>query len=382
MKILSVGAGMIGAIVAQELSRENEVTVFDANKAALDKLAAKGGSIKTEHGSVYDAGKFNAIIAANDIVVIAMPGSLAIVAAESALNLKKPVFDISSIPNEYLMNKIQPLANEKETLYVPKIGIAPGMTNFLTGRGCFGMDKVKTVKIYVGGIPQDKDAYMGYKTVFCLNETLQEYLDPALIVENGSEKYTDAMSYLHKIEFDGLGELEAFATDGLATLSKTITAENMYEFTIRWAGHIRQIKDLITLGMFEENKSETENVSPKEFFVKRLEPLWRMDSTKGDRDLTLFRIIIDGTKGDAELRRVWECVDRYDEEKNITSMGKCTAFTCVAFIQAWQKSLFDNKGFVFPEKLASNDELYYFIMSSIAKKGVHFTEEQTILKDF
>lgn len=95
MKILSVGAGMIGAIVAQELSRENEVTVFDANKAALDKLAAKGGSIKTEHGSVYDAEKFNAIIEANDVVVIAMPGSLAIVAAESALNLKKPVFDIS-----------------------------------------------------------------------------------------------------------------------------------------------------------------------------------------------------------------------------------------------------------------------------------------------
>lgn len=384
MKILITGAGMIGSIVAMELCRENDVTLFDGSDAALKRVSSKEKNIELIQGSIFDEKKLEGLISTSDVVVIALPGNLAVSVAESALKQRKAVFDISSIPNDVLLGKIRELADENKTLYVPKIGIAPGMTNFLTGRGCVGLDFVKDVKIYVGGIPQKKESPMGYKTVFCLEETLQEYLDPAMVIENGNKKYVEAMSCLHNVDFEGLEGLEAFLTDGLATLAETIPAENMSEFTIRWPGHIQQIKNLIALGMFDKNEDDFEGmkITPREYLISHLAPLWKMEPAKGDKDLTLFRIVVKGTKDGAEVESKWETVDRYDEERNITSMGKCTAFSCTSFIRAWMKSLFTNNGFVFPEKLSVNDSLYRYVMESMAYHGVHFTEQHTTLKRY
>lgn len=384
MKILVAGAGMIGSIVALELCRENDVTLFDGSEAALERVRPKGKKITLVQGSVFDERRLGELISDKEVVVIALPGSLAVGVAEAALKRQKAVFDISSIPNDILLGKIRKLADDNKTLYVPKIGIAPGMTNFLTGRGCVGLDAVKDVKIYVGGIPQKKESPFGYKTVFCLEETLQEYLDPAMVVEDGGKKYVEALSGLHEVGFEGVGGLEAFFTDGLSTLAETIHAENMSEFTIRWPGHVKQIKNLITLGMFEKKEEDFKGakITPREYLISRLAPLWRMDPAKGDKDLTLFRIIVRGTKGDTEVESKWETIDRYDDERGITSMGKCTAFTCTSFIRAWMNSLFGGDGFVFPEKLSDNDRLYHYIMESMSSNGVHFDESYSALKRY
>ena len=363
---------------------DNDVTLFDGSTAALKRVGAKEADIELVQGAVSDGKKLDELILSNDVVVIALPGNLAVVVAESALKHKKAVFDISSIPNNILLGKVRELADDNKTLYVPKIGIAPGMTNFLTGRGCVGLDSVKDVKIYVGGIPQKKDSPMGYKTVFCLEETMQEYLDPALVVENGGKKYAEALSGLHEVSFEGLDGLEAFLTDGLATLAETIQAENMSEFTVRWSGHTGQIKNLIALGLFDNEEENFKGVkmTPREYLISHLAPLWKMDPAKGDKDLTLFRIVVKGMKEGAEVESKWESIDKYDDERGITSMGKCTAFTCTSFIRAWMKSLFHADGFVFPEKLSENDSLYRYIMESMASHGVYFTEQRSTLKRY
>ena len=116
MKILITGAGMIGSIVAMELCRENDVTLFDGSDAALKRVSSKEKNIELIQGSVFDKKKLEGLISTSDVVVIALPGNLAVSVAESALKQRKAVFDISSIPNDVLLGKIRELADENLSL--------------------------------------------------------------------------------------------------------------------------------------------------------------------------------------------------------------------------------------------------------------------------
>lgn len=385
MKILVIGAGMIGTTIAIDLSIDNEVTLFDKNVTVLEHIKNIGyENIDTISGEIYDENLFRPLIMKHDVVVIALPGNMAAYVAKLALYQNKPVFDISSIPNNIILDEIKKIADENHTIYVPKMGIAPGMTNFLTGRGCKDLDEVTDVKIYVGGIPEQKNAPLGYKTVFCLRETLQEYVDDAAIIRDGQKQYVKAMSGLHDVQICGIDGLEAFITDGLATLTETIKSKNMAEYTVRWSGHTDKIKSLVEAGMMSEHIENVNgsNIIPRELLVSHLEPLWKMHPERGDRDLTLFKIVIMGKKDDIQVQSVWETLVKYDEIKNITSMSKCTALVCVTFIRAWQKNLFSADGFVFPESLADNDLLYEYIMNTMASHGIHFEVQYSELKSY
>lgn len=384
MKILQIGIGMIGSIVAKDLASKHEITVFDGQEANLVKLKKILPFVKCIHGSVDDEKLLNDLFESHDIVSVALPGCLAVNVVKKAILKKKNIFDISSIPNDILMGELKELAEKNTALYVPKIGIAPGMTNFLVGRGASELDEVLDVKIYVGGIPDKRVLPMDYKTVFCLEETIQEYLDPSAVVREGQLSYKPALSELHEVIFEDFNELEAFITDGLATLPTTICAKNMTEYTIRWSGHINQIKNLITLGLFEKKKKKISGIeiSPRDYLVSVLMPLWKMDPSKGDRDVTLFRVIVSGKKEGIIVEIRWEMVDHFDEINGITSMGKCTGFTCSTFINAFAKNLIDQKGMLFPEKLAKNDRLFNFVLKELSEKGVRFKETSITSVEF
>jgi len=376
VKILQIGAGMVGRVIAEELSGDFEVMALDGNPQNLDLLKARVPEIETIHCAVLGDDLLKAAIRRADMVSIALPGSSAPGPVRCALENGKPTCDISSISNELLTGEISGLASRCQTPYIPKIGIAPGMTNFLVGRGAAGLDRIDDVKIYVGGIPDTKIPPLDYKAVFCVEEVLQEYVDPAKTIRGGRRVTVEAMSDLHSVEFEGVGEFEAFVTDGLATLSETIPARNMAEYTVRWPGHVEKIRLLIDLGFFETGEKTFKGIrfSPREFLAEILGPLWRMDPAKNDRDLTLLKITLKGASGPDEAEYGWEMVDRYDERKGITSMGRCTGYTCATFLRALRDGLIVGKGLLAPELLARSDALYRFVMEELANKGIVFRE--------
>ena len=74
--------------------------------------------------------------------------------------------------------------------------------------------------------------------ILCLSlpfnrDVIEEYTRPARFVENGKLVVKPALSDIESINFDGIGTLEAFNSDGLRTLIKTIDAPNMKEKTLR-----------------------------------------------------------------------------------------------------------------------------------------------------
>ena len=62
-----------------------------------------------------------------------------------------------------------------------------------------------------------------------------------------------ALSDPELIDFPGIGTLEAFNTDGLRTLAKTVGAPNMKEKTLRYPGHIDKMRLLRDCGFFGED---------------------------------------------------------------------------------------------------------------------------------
>lgn len=384
MKLLQVGCGMVGQVIAAELSKDFEVTAFDGKEENLEHLRSSAPQVRCLQGSVEDAALLEAEIAGADLVSIALPARLAVGVAKMAIRGGRSVCDISSIPNDILVDEIAPMAEEFGTTYLPKVGIAPGMTNFLVGRGASQLDRTDDVKIYVGGVPDRRIPPLDYKTVFCLEELLQEYVDSATIIHDGQEEVVDALSDLHSIEFEGVGQMEAFITDGLATLSKTIPAWNMAEYTVRWPGHAEKISTLISLGFFDSEKKHfgQNEFAPMEYLAHLLEPQWKMNPEEGDRDMTVLKITVKGAQKGCMTEFSWELVDRYDEEHGITSMGKCTGFACATFARAYRKGLVKGKGLIGPETVAGSNELYHFVMGEMASRGVVFHENVASSRDF
>ncbi|MGQ9514711.1 MAG: saccharopine dehydrogenase family protein [Thermoproteota archaeon] len=110
--------------------------------------------------------------------------------------------------------------------------------------------------IFVGGLPQVIVPPLGYKVTWCVEYLIEEYVRNAKIVKEGKTIEIEALDGLEEVEFPEIGRLEEFYTDGVRTLHKNVKAENMWEKTLRYPGHVEKIRTLRSLGFFDEEPIE------------------------------------------------------------------------------------------------------------------------------
>ena len=97
---------------------------------------------------------------------------------------------------------------------IPDCGLAPGFVAILAADGISKFDKVHSIRIRVGGLPQHPRPLLNYQMVFSAEGLINEYWEPCVIVEEGRSKTVDPMSGLESLHFDEIGDLEAFYTSG------------------------------------------------------------------------------------------------------------------------------------------------------------------------
>ncbi len=87
-----------------------------------------------------------------------------------------------------------------------------------------------------------------------------------------------ALSDPEFINFPVVGTLEAFNTDGLRTLARTLDVPNMKEKTLRYPGHIEKMAVLRETGFFDSQEIEIHGVRirPLDFTAKLLFPKWKL----------------------------------------------------------------------------------------------------------
>lgn len=376
MKAVVLGAGLVGGLIAADLSRDFEVTVIDLDRAALDRVKA-GAGVETIVGSAVDPQVVGPATEETAVVAGAVPGRLGYQMLELLIDLGRNVADISFMPQDF--TALDQRAKDRGVTVVPDFGVAPGMCHLLVGRAAHLLDEVDSAEILVGGIPANPKPPWNFKVVFSPEDTIDEYIRPARFVRDGREESLPALSELEEIDIPGVGRLEAFLTDGLRSLIKTIPARNMVEKTMRWPGHAQMMEALRQAGFFDPQPRPLagSDISPLRATSELLFSDWQMRPDEGDRDLTVMSVRVVGRRQGQSVTYHWQLVDRFDEATGRHSMARTTGHACAAMARAIGQGRLTKTGVIAPELVADDDALFRFLLAQQAEQGVVYHQTVT-----
>jgi saccharopine dehydrogenase-like NADP-dependent oxidoreductase len=370
MNIAILGAGMVGRTIALDLAREFSVTCFDLDEKNLQVVKQRNSSIQIQQADLQNYPQYKNWLASFDLIVSAVPGFIGFKVLEAIITCHKDIVDISFFPEDGL--QLDQLAKEKNVTAIIDTGVAPGMSNLILGRYNEEMT-IYNFECYVGGLPKIRRKPFEYKAPFSPADVLEEYIRPARLKENGEIVMRPALSEREYINFEGVGTLEAFNTDGLRSLLFTMPhIPNMKEKTMRYPGHVELIIALKQAGFFDEKEIDLSGtkISPRQFSSKILFNDWKLGSE--EEELTVMKIIIDGKKNTLARHIEYSLLDWYDSKTKTSSMSRTTGYTCTGAVYLIAKKLFTKKG-VFPPELVGKDKACFdFIMSHLKERSVNW----------
>ena len=374
MKIVVLGAGLVGKAMALDLASEPEfdLTSVDLKQEALAELAAAGIKVIGQDISQSEATKD--LVSGYDLVINAVPGYLGFKSLKACLEAGRKVVDISFFPENPF--ELDSLAKEQKLTAAVDCGVAPGLSNMLAGYGLSQLDKASSVTIYVGGLPVIRKWPFEYNAVFSPVDVIEEYLRPARCLENGQLVIKPALSEPEFLEFEKLGTLEAFITDGLRTMIETLTVPEMVEKTLRYPGHREKMLALRQAGFFSEQPVEIagQKVRPVDLSAKILFP--RLNVEAGEEDLTILRVVVSGEKDGQPLRLTYDLFDRFDRKSGIHSMARTTGYTATAVARAVARGLIKKTGIIAPEFLGLEPEVFNFIRKELLNREIVIKEKK------
>ncbi|MDV3244533.1 MAG: saccharopine dehydrogenase NADP-binding domain-containing protein [Nitrososphaerales archaeon] len=378
MKVGVLGSGLMGSVIAWDLARSPEVdqvVVADLDAERLARVRSKVGGQKLSTVKVNFRDKISAVafMQGFDVVASALPhgtvNAVNLAAVESGVKMVDIAFEDSQMG-------LAETASNSGALLIPGCGLAPGLAGILLAHGVALQRGADEGHILVGGLPQKPQPPFGYRLVFSVVGLIREYTDEARVFRNGKVVKVKPFSTVERVRFPPpIGALEAFCTDGLASLVYTMKGMRvMDEKTLRWPGHAERMSLLLESGFFsaEKLRMEAGEVSPIEMSWKVLE---KKLSEGPPEDLTVMRV-------EARARRsevIYELVDRYDRKDGITSMGRTTGFTCSIVTQMVGSGKIQGKG-VIPPEMAVTGEGVEMLVSELAKRGVKITERRRAKK--
>ena len=359
--IIVLGAGLVGGVMAKDLSKQHNVTSVDLSQKNLDAL----DGIKTICADVSDTATLQNLIKDFDLVVGAVPGFMGYKMMKDVIEAGKNIVDISFYPEDPF--GLDELAKEKGVVAVMDCGVAPGMGNIIFGHHDKSM-KITDYECLVGGLPEKREWPYEYQAVFSPIDVIEEYIRPARYVQNSALVVKEALSDTELVEFDEIGTLESWNSDGLRSLIDTMNhVPNMIEKTLRYPGCVEYLKVLRASGFFSYDEVEVNGtmIRPIDMTSKLLFPKWEMK--EGDRDFTVMRIVIDGLENDKKVTYQYNLLDRYKD--GINSMSRTTGFTCTAVANLVLNGDYKRIGISPPEYLG---EHFNFVKNYLEERGVNY----------
>jgi len=373
MKVVVLGAGYVGNVMARELAEDpsTEVSIVDINQEVLDKLKHDYNL----HGICADLSNPNTIkdvVKDFDLVIGALPYHIGYKVIEAVIEAGKSMVDITYFEEDVL--NLDELAKEKGVTIVVDCGVAPGSSNIILGYIDSLLDRTDSFLCYVGGLPVERNWLFDYRSPYPPIEVLEEYVLLARYIENSELVVKPALSELEFLDFPEVGTLVGINTDGLRTLLKTMDIPFMKEKTLRYPAHIEMMQTLIKTGFLntEEIDVKGKRIKPIELTGKLLLDHWMFE--EGDEDHTIMKIVIEGMKDDKKLRYTYDMLDKYDREKRILSIARTTGYTCTAVARILLEGKFKEKGIIPPELLGKHSEVYHQIIEYLRKRNVIFKE--------
>ncbi len=261
-------------------------------------------------------------------------------------------------------------------------GVAPGMDNIILG---YYNEKMKLTdfECLVGGLPKVKKWPFNYKAPFSPIDVIEEYTRPARYVENSMMVTKPAMSDVEHLEFDKVGTLEAFNSDGLRSIIFTMPhIPNMKEKTLRYPGHIEKVCALRDAGFFglEPIKMNGAVIRPIDYTCNILFKEWKLGDT--EEELTVMRVTVVGEDESGTKKRIdYNLYDEYDPNTQTSSMARTTGYTATAAVNMFLEGLFTEKGVFPPELVGKYEDCFNFFINYLKERNIHYVKSEKVLTD-
>lgn len=370
--ITVLGGGLVGSAIVKDLAANTafRVTLVDLNAQTLRRLEAEV-PVRGIVANLNELEHFDELLAGADLVVCAAPGFMGFATLEKVIAAGKNVVDISFFAEDPFL--LDTMACEKGVTAVVDCGVAPGLSNILFGDLARRLDHIERYDCYVGGLPQERRWPFEYKAVFSPVDVLEEYTRPARIVEHSHEVVRPALSDVELLDLPQVGTLEAFNTDGLRTLARTMGAPFMKEKTLRYPGHANLMRVFRESGFLDTNLVEVDgaHVAPIRLTAKLLFDQWRLQD--GDHDLTVMQVVMEGVAAGRSMRYTYDLLDRFDVATGVTSMARTTGYTCTAAARLVADGAFRRVGVCPPEYLGQAPGCADAVLADLAARGVQLT---------
>ncbi len=372
MRILVVGCGKVGSEIARDLAGSDEVdsvVAMDASSQNLKLLRKRvPEKIQTVKLSISQKTRFHALLGKIDLVCGALPGRLGFDLMSETVKAGKDTVDISYTPRDAFL--LQRQAKQAGCRVVPQCGVAPGFTNMCVGDASRKLEKMISVEIFVGGLPEKPEPPLNYRIVFSLEDVVNEYSRPVQVIEEGKRKKVDALSGRGHTSFPGVGRLEYFLTDGLGSLPRSFPrTREMHEFTLRYPGHADMMSTLRVLGFFERKSVRISGVEvePRLLTIELLRGAMSRGSIE---DFLALRVDVKGSSHGKKVHLRYELLDHYNRRTGVSAMARTTAYPCTSVALLMGQGKIKETGIITPERIAQDERPFQFVLGRLAERGV------------
>ena len=229
--VFVLGLGKVGSLVATLLHETGfEVMGVDLRDPGdppfrAEKLTASGPEELKKRMKGFDA------------VVSCLPYEFNIGVASVAHELGLHYFDLTE--DVRTAQAIIQMSHTAGAVMAPQCGLAPGFIAIAGASLAERFDRIRSIKLRVGALPQNPTGLLGYAFNWSPEGVVNEYLNDCEVIEDGEIKWVSALEWLETIVIHGV-QLEAFTTSGgLGTMCQTYKGrvENLDYKTIRYPGH-------------------------------------------------------------------------------------------------------------------------------------------------
>jgi saccharopine dehydrogenase-like NADP-dependent oxidoreductase len=172
------------------------------------------------------------------------------------------------------------------------------------------------------------------------------------------------------IDFEKVGSLACINSDGLRTLIRTMDIPDMFEKTLRYPGHVEQMRIFRDAGFFNRTPIQVNGASvrPIDVTAKLISPFFEFGP--GDADLTVMRLVISGEEGGKPTTYTYEMYDEYDPTTGTLSMARTTGYTCTAVARLVLDGGYSQKGISPPEFVGRADGCRERVDEYLEDRGV------------
>src|SRR5271165_1062795 len=259
--VVIIGAGKIGATIAELLAASGDyrVTVADRSAAQLRALDERP-AIETALIDIEAAEALDALLSGRFAALSAAPYHLTTRIAESAARAGVHYLDLTE--DVASARRVQELAANARSAFIPQCGLAPGFVSIVAYDLAQRFETLDSVRLRVGALPQYPSNALNYNLTWSTDGVINEYCEPCEAIVNGMRREVPPLEEREEFSLDGV-TYEAFNTSGgLGTLCDTLEGKvrTLNYRTIRYPGHVAIMRALLNDLRLRDRRDVLKNI--------------------------------------------------------------------------------------------------------------------------